>query len=300
MKVILILSEVPEAALAKSEILHRLALGEESKVVILASEQLGFSNSINVGTYDALRRGLLTSTRIMVPAPWARGAISSYHGEDVGVQLVTNSEHPIFHCGPLTYAPSLFDGSGGFPSEVEDFWDHADPEETRREARAQIERAIYWGFDVSHLASSKDAMVARPEFFDILLELALEFRLPLRLDKSLDDPLIGFPAFRLASEEGVLTTDHHVDLWHKEWLKFQNPTEVFEEVVLSIEPGITEITIRLGEDSSELRALMHDWPRYVSFQQLASSPNLIMEMFEKMGIRVIGYRDLKQAAQAIS
>ncbi len=285
--------------MAKSEILHRLGISEDSKAVILASEQLGFSNSINVGTYDALRRGFLTSTRIMVPAPWARGAISSYRGEDVGVQLVTNSEHPIFHFGPLTYAPSLFDGSGGFPAEVEDFWEHADPEETRREARAQIERAIYWGFDVSHLASSKDAMVARPEFFDILLDLALEFRLPLRLDRSLDDPLLGFPAFGLASEQGVLTTDRHVDLWHKEWLKFQNPIEVFEDVVLSIEPGITEITIRLGENSSELRTLMQDWPRYVSFQHLASNPKSVMEIFEKMGIKVIGYRDLKRAAQAI-
>ncbi|NNN11997.1 MAG: ChbG/HpnK family deacetylase [Acidimicrobiaceae bacterium] len=286
--------------MTKSEILHRLGLTEDSKVVILASEELGFSNSINVGTYDALRRGLLTSTRIMVPAPWARGAISSYHGEDVGVQLVTNSDHPIFHFAPLTYAPSLFDGSGGFPAEVEDFWDHADPEETRREARAQIERAIYWGFDVSHLASAKDAMVAKPEFFDILLELALEFRLPLRLDKSQDDPRLGFPAFSLASDEGVLTTDQHVDLWHKEWLKFQNPTEVFEEVALSIKPGITEVTLRLGEDSAELRALMQDWPRYVSFQQMASNSKAIMDLFGKMGIKVIGYRDLKQASQASS
>jgi len=48
--------------------------------------------------------------------------------------------------------------------------DHADLDEVRREARAQIERAILWGFDVSHLDTAHSTMLLRPEFFDVYLD----------------------------------------------------------------------------------------------------------------------------------
>ena len=50
-----------------------------------------------------------------------------------------------------------------------------DLDEARRECRAQVERAIYWGFDVSHLDTHMGALQMRPEFFDIYLELAADF-----------------------------------------------------------------------------------------------------------------------------
>ena len=37
--------------------------------------------------------------------------------------------------------------------------------------RAQIERAIVWGFDVSHLSSHLGTLELRPDFFDVFLEL---------------------------------------------------------------------------------------------------------------------------------
>ena len=46
---------------------------------------------------------------------------------------------------------------------------------------AQLERAIYWGFDVSHLDAHLDSVQLKAEFFDVFLDLAEEFRLPLRL-----------------------------------------------------------------------------------------------------------------------
>ena len=54
-------------------------------------------------------------------------------------------------------------------------WDHADLDEVRRELRAQVERAILWGFDVSHLDSHMGTLQLRPEFFDVYLDLAVEF-----------------------------------------------------------------------------------------------------------------------------
>ena len=50
----------------------------------------------------------------------------------------------------------------------------------------------------------------RAEFFDIYLDLAVEFGLPLRLSGASTESLIGFPFRSLAAEEGVVFPDHFV------------------------------------------------------------------------------------------
>ena len=53
-------------------------------------------------------------------------------------------------------------GDGGFPRSIDDLWEHADPDEVRRECRAQIERALAWDIDVTHLAPHLTAITLRP------------------------------------------------------------------------------------------------------------------------------------------
>ena len=124
----------------------------------------------------------------MVPAPWARHAAENYlAGDDVGVHLTLNAEHDRYRWGPLTHAPSLLSGDGGFPSTVDDLWEHADPDEVRRELRTQVERALAWGIDVTHLAPHLTSITLRPEFFDIYIELAVDFALPIRLPSTISE-----------------------------------------------------------------------------------------------------------------
>ena len=153
---------------------------------------------------------MATSASLMVPAPWARDAAAGYRGEDVGVHLTLNAEWDTYRWGPITHSPSLLDGDGGFPRTLEDLWDHADIEEVRKECRAQVERAIYWGFDVSHL-DSHIGRAARPA--GVLRRLPGAGR---RLRAAAAPPgeaterLVGFPFRKLAAEEGVVFPDHFV------------------------------------------------------------------------------------------
>ena len=82
-----------------------------------------------------------------------------------------------------------------------------------RELRAQIERALAWGIDVTHLAPHLTAITLRPEFFDVYLELAVEFALPIRLPSTITAEQAGFPFRRLAAEEGVVFPDHFDHDW---------------------------------------------------------------------------------------
>ena len=51
-------------------------------------------------------------------------------------------------------------------------------------------------------------MQQRPEFFDVLLDIAVETELPIRLESGDAETTAGFPFRRLATEEGVSIPDH--------------------------------------------------------------------------------------------
>ncbi|HMX66427.1 MAG TPA: polysaccharide deacetylase family protein, partial [Microthrixaceae bacterium] len=212
---------------------ERLGYRSDDRLLIINCDDLGMCHSANEGVYDSLRNGLGTSATLMVPCPWAREAASQYRGEDVGVHLTLNAEWELYRWGPITVAPSLLDGDGGFPRTVVDVWDHADLDETRRELRAQVERAILWGFDVTHLDSHMGTLQLRPEFFDIYLDLAVDFGLPLRLTGWSTQDLTGFPHRALAEEEGIVAPDHLV------FSAGPGVRPAFERLLDELRPGVT-------------------------------------------------------------
>ena len=266
----------------------RLGYPSDAKLLIINCDDLGSSHAANVGVYDALRDGIATSATLMVPCPWAREAAARYRGEDVGVHLTLNAEYDLYRWGPITHAPSLLDGDGGFPRTVEDLWDHADLDEVRRELRAQIERAIYWGFDVSHLDSHLAALQLRPEFFDIYLELAVDFSLPIRLTDASTEKAIGFPFRQLAGEEGVLFPDHHVYA-----PPGRSGRRTLERLLGELRPGVTEFSIHPAVDTSELRALAPDWSSRVDDHDLATNDHTLGPLARRVGVELIGYRQLR-------
>ncbi len=272
-----------------SSVAERLGAAPDDRLLILNCADLGLCHAATTGVYDALRDGLATSASLMVPAPWAREAASRFRGDDVGVRLTLNAEHDLYRWGPITQAPSLLDGDGGFPRTVTDVWDHADLDEVRRECRAQVERAVLWGFDISHLDAHMDALVLRPEFFDVYLELAVDFGLPLRLPDDALEPNVGFPIRRLAAEEGVLFVDRALTV------PPSGGREALLEALGSLGPGVTEITLHPAVDSPELRAATGDWASRVSDLHLLVADPGVAEAVDAAGAHRIGYRPLRDA-----
>ena len=271
---------------------ERLGYPPGSRLVILNADDLGSCHAANVGVYEALRDGVATSASLMVPCPWSRDAAARYRGEDVGVQLTLNAEHDLYRWGPITRAPSLLDGDGGFPRTTQDLWEHADLDEVRRECRAQVERAIYWGFDVSHLDAHMAALELRPEFFDVYLELAVDFRLPIRLGAASTERSVGFPFRRLAAEEDVVFPDHFVHVPRA------GSRRAIERALLELPAGVTELHVRPAVDAAELRALAPDWAGRVDDHDLVSAHSSIRSLAHRAGATFVGYRDLRDLQRA--
>jgi predicted glycoside hydrolase/deacetylase ChbG (UPF0249 family) len=278
---------------APSSLAERLGYSPEDRLLIINCDDLGSCHAANVGTYEALRDGIATSATLMVPCPWARDAASRYRGEDVGVHLTLNAEHDLYRWGPITHGPSLLDGDGGFPRTVDDVWEHADLDEVRRELWAQVERAILWGFDVSHLDSHMGTMQLRPEFFDVYLDLAVQLGLPLRLSGASSERAIGFPFRRLAAEEGVVFPDHFVPVRGG-----VGSRRTIERVIGELRPGVTEVYVHPAVDTPELRALSEDWPARVDDHDLVANDRSLRSLLERTGVTRIGYRPLRDLQRA--
>jgi predicted glycoside hydrolase/deacetylase ChbG (UPF0249 family) len=277
---------------AVTTVAERLGYGPDDRVLIINCDDLGVCHSANIAVYEALRDGLATSASLMVPCPWARDAAARYRGEDIGVHLTLNAEYERYRWGPITHAPSLLDGDGGFPRTVVDVWDHADLDEVRRELRAQVERAILWGFDVSHLDSHMGTLQLRPEFFDVYLDLAVEFGLPLRLSGESTQRDVGFPFRRLAAEEGVVFPDHLV------LVRGVGSRKTFETVLGSLRPGVTELFVHPAVDTPELRDIADDWESRVDDHQLVTADAALRASVDAAGATLIGYRELRDLQRA--
>jgi chitin disaccharide deacetylase len=275
-----------------ASVAERLGAAPDARLLILNCADLGLCHSSSTGVYQALRDGIATTASLLVPAPWAREAASRFRGDDVGVRLTLNAEHDLYRWGPITQAPSLLDGDGGFPRTVTDVWDHADLDEVRRECRAQVERAVLWGFDISHLDAHRDALLLRPEFFDVFLELALEFGLPVRLPDAGVEPTVGFPIRELAADEGVLFADHTFTV------PVADGRESLLAVLASLEPGVTEITLHPAVDTPELRAATADWAARTADLALLADDVEVAAAVAASGATPIGYRPLREAMRS--
>lgn len=265
---------------------ERLGHEPDARLLILNCDDLGSTRAANVACYEALRDGLATSATLMVPCPWARDAAAMYRGEDVGVHLTLNAEWETYRWGPITHSPSLLDGDGGFPRTIGDTWEHGDLDEVRKECRAQIERAIVWGFDVSHLDSHMGTLQLRADFFDVYLELAVDFGLPLRmLDADLERN-VGFPYRRLAADEGVVFPDHLV-------VTRVGSRARLEKALFDLPPGVTEVYVHPAVDTDELRSSHPDWAGRVEDHADVTHDPSLRDLVERSGATLVGYRELR-------
>lgn len=275
-----------------SSLAERLGYSPADRLVILSCDDLGSCHAANMGVYAALRTGVATCASVMVPAPWARHAADLYEGEDIGVHITLNAEHPLYRWGPITHSPSLLSGEGGFPRDVDDLWEHADPSEVLRECRAQIERALLWGFDVSHLAPHLSVITLRPEFFDIYLELASEFRLPIRLPSTITAERAGFPFRKLAADEGVVFPDHFDHDWRP------GSRDRVYAAFRSLQPGVTEIHVQPTIDTPEVRALSQWADEWIDDLDLVTRDAQLQKLIAESGAIMIGYRALRDAMRS--
>jgi chitin disaccharide deacetylase len=144
-----------------------------------------------------------------------------------------------------------------------------------------------WGFDVSHLDAHMGTMQIKSEFFDVYLDLAVEFGLPLRLSGPETESLIGFPFRALAADAEVVFPDEFV------YIPGVGSREILLEAIPRIGAGVTEAYLHPAVASPELQAMATDWENRVDDHRLLVTDRELRDAVAEAGITLIGYRELR-------
>ncbi|HEX4196189.1 MAG TPA: ChbG/HpnK family deacetylase [Caulobacteraceae bacterium] len=272
---------------------ERLGYAADDRLLIVNCDDLGSSHAANVAVEAALRRGFATSATLMVPCPWAFAAAKACADLDIGVHLTLTAEYPGYRWRSLTGAASLHDADGFLPRTTEEVYAHADPADARAECRAQIDQALGWGLDVTHLDSHMGSVQTDARFFEIYADLAAEYRLPLRMAGARAEPVLGFAFRRPAAERGCVFPDH---LLAPPWAKATRP--VLLDNLARLRPGVTETFLHPAEDGPELRAYDRSAPDTRAGDYANLMDGELAALIEAEGVRLISFRPLRELQRA--
>ncbi|UCH33920.1 MAG: polysaccharide deacetylase family protein [Armatimonadota bacterium] len=292
------------ACAASAESLNEL-LGYEpdQKLLIVNGDDAGMCHSANQAVMDCMENGLMTTSTIMVPCPWFP-EIAEYAREhpdkDFGVHLTHTAEWGLYRWGPVAgkaAVPGLVDEQGYLWKDDEPVWQHATADEAEREARAQIERALAFGVDVTHIDSHMGAMQLNPAFLERYIKLAREYDVPMRGGpKAMMTAVPNLAqAFVKAGELGIIFPDDLIHGLRKEG----EPVDVFwKRVLRNLQPGVTELYIHTNLASEESKAITGSWKERAEEHRLFTTDPEVRQIIKDGNIVLIGYRELRELQRA--
>ncbi len=244
---------------------ERLGYPADARLLIVHADDLGLSHSVNRATFDALRRGSVTSASIMVPCPWLRevAEFARTHPEaDLGLHLTLNAEWKLYKWGPVASrerVASLLDSFGFLLPSVPESLAQAKPEEVELEVRAQVDLARRLGIEPTHLDSHMGTLFMKPEFLEVYLRVGRQLGLPLLLPRRM--------LFMAPYAQGMLRPE---DLLIDD-LKSIAPgvppegwAQAYDRILEGLQPGVTELIVHLAYDDEEMQGVAWEHPDFGS------------------------------------
>jgi len=301
--------------MSPNPLLKKLNLPEDGRAIIIHADDIGICQSSITAYRELLDAGLISSASTIVPCPWFPGVAEFCRSQvdselDMGIHLNLNSGTLRYRWGPIsTCDPSsgLLDQTGYFHAAPADTHANGDPKAVKIELRAQIERALSAGIDVTHVDSDWGTLY-HPKFIDGFIEVAQETNILPLLFRPTEDNRKQTDVFSdhtfqktMAMEQrGFPTFDHIRVMPHRHGLhqdQHENRVETALGIIESLPAGVAYFVLHPARDTPELRAMDPDWRvRAADYQAFTSSE--LGEYIKRTGISVISWRTLRDLMAA--
>jgi predicted glycoside hydrolase/deacetylase ChbG (UPF0249 family) len=267
---------------------ERLGFAADDRLIIINCDDIGSSHSANVASEAAMRGGIASSATLMVPCPWAREAVERFKDLDVGIHLTLTAEYPTYRWRTLTDAPSLRDAQGYMPRTAAEFSERADPVEVEAECRAQIDQALAWGVDITHLDNPLGTLQISEKLYPIYVKLGKEYKLPLRMVGTRADSRLGFHCREQADRAGIVYTDDFSFQWGRRMMR-----EVFDEYLARPGAGVMEMILHCVGDTPELQAYDKTESAIRIHDGEIGVDQALKDKFDRAGVKRISFRGLR-------
>lgn len=249
-----------------------------ARSLIVNADDYGLTAGVSRGILDAHRRGIVTSTTLLVNRPVDPALIEALESSRLGVGLHMNLTlgPPV---APATRVASLVDGEGRFVRDAREAARRARPDEARIELGMQIDefRRIMGRFP-THLDSHHHVGRLEP-----ILELVLDFARAIKVPVRTQDPEVRAMARKLA----LKTPDH--------FMGESGPDAYWSsERVLGhlrdLPGGVTEFMTHPGYYDDDLSYSRYGQQRETEMTGLTDPE--ARTLIEREGIRLIHFGDL--------
>ncbi len=159
---------------------------------------------------------------------------------------------------PAGQVPTLLDSLGFLYASEAEAARHMDPREAEAEIRAQMERALAFGIQPTHLDSHMGTLFQTPELFEAYLRVGRDYQIPV---------FVPGDAFRRQAPQLMdLLAPQDVVIDHFAMAAPQVPADEWDAfytgLLENLQPGVTEIIIHAALDDAEMRAVTIDHPDY--------------------------------------
>lgn len=246
---------------------QKLGYPENTKLLIIHADDAGLSHSENQATIQTLQNGFVNSYSIMTPCPWffeMANFAKNNPQYDCGVHLTLTCEWENYKFGPvlpLSEVPSLTDANGHFYKSRADFKNHAKPSEIKKELTAQIERALQFGIQPTHLDSHMCSIGVTPEILEIYKELGRQYKLPVFINQQFVESI------RLSDEEynfgDMLLTDNLLIGYFSDFEKGELRNSYTKALDNAI-PGLNVFLLHPAFDDFEMQGITVNHPNFGS------------------------------------
>ncbi len=264
---------------------------DDARLLIINADDFGMCHAINEAILRTLKEGVVSSTSLMAPCPWAPHAmrlLQEHPDIPFGIHLTAVGDTANYRWGPLTSkgaVPSLVDEAGYFYFDRHpEFLARARLDEVEAEFRAQIEAVLSARLRPTHLDWHSLADGGRADIFDMTLGLAQEYGLALRVhDRAKAERL---------QRDGRPANDHEVlDSYH---LNAVDKSARYAQLARELPAGLSEWAVHPSLGNAESQALEPDsWQvRKKDFDFLISQE--ARDILEAEGIVLLDYRALQQ------
>ena len=270
-----------------------LGYPDDARLLIINADDFGMCHAINEAIFKALKEGVVTSTSLMVPCPWALHAMHLLkETPDIpfAVHLTLIAEAPQYRWGPVSpkeKVPSLLEATGYFYDleGMSKLLDVADLSEVEREFRAQLEVVLAAGLRPTHLDWHCYRNGGRSDVFELTLDLAREYGLALRVYDA--------PYNERCQKLSLPVNDH--TLLDSYSLEPADKTEQYLHRLRELPAGLSEWAVHPGLGTAELKAVEPDsWRVRQTDYDFCMSP-AALKTIEEEGVILLDYR----AVQAV-
>jgi len=273
---------------------EELGYSKDDILLIVHADDVGMHTDQTDGTFEAMKKGLVTSGSLMVPCPDFDRVKQIWKNNphlDLGIHLTLNSDwgNKYGWTGvlPKGRVPSLYNDQGILWEKPRQLIEHMNVNEAINELEAQILKVLKAGLKPTHMDAHYGNYYDSSALAKKVMQLSRRYNLPMKPHRSHREKM---------RRSGYVFPD---SMWMFFMLYGENlfPSirkKVYDSWLKNLKPGVHEVVIHPSLMSLEWSEILGDFNTYMrqGDYEYWTSPET-KALVKNMGIILIGYRQLQ-------